>query len=185
MNPLTDIAITAALVFGFALACVIAVVYLLSKRQITVNQVNHNEPRINVGSAVDTSGSGKLERAVIKWVALLLVGGILIAAAANALNSIGTAITAATQTAAPVAPPVSQPVAPRITTATAPQAAPQAAPTSATEVLMIVIGLLIMANLGMWGYAAYYGLKRRQRQPAIAQAKREQQLERMLDNLNI
>lgn len=180
MNPLTDIAITAALVFGFALACVIAVVYLLSKRQITVNQVNHNAPRISVGSAVDTSGSGKLERAVIKWVALLLVGGILIAAAANALNSIGTAITAATQTAAPVAPTVSQPVAPRITTATAPQAAP-----TSTDVLLLVIGLLVMANLGIWGYAAYYGLKRRQHQPAIAQAKREQQLERMLDNLNI
>ena len=178
---MTDIAITAALMFGFALTCLITVVYLLSKRQITVNQVNHNEPRINVGSAVDTSGSGKLERAVIKWVALLLVGGILIAAAANALNSIGTAITAATQTAAPVAPPVSQSVVPSITTATA----PQASPTSATDVLLIVIGLLVMANLGMWGYAAYYGLKRRQRQPAITQAKREQQLERMLDNLNI
>lgn len=180
MNPLTDIAITAALVFGFALACVIAVVYLLSKRQITVSQVNHNEPRINVGSAVDTSGSGKLERAVIKWAVLLLVIGLSMVAAANVINSIGRSITSATQTAAPIAQPVAQPAQVVSQTVTASAAKSPEQPT-----LVYVIGLLLLANVGIWGYAAYYGLKRRQRQPAITQAKREQQLERMLDNLNI
>lgn len=180
---MTDILATAALMFGFALVCVLGVVYLLSKRQITVNQTN--SPHINVdrSDSGPVTGGGSVERFVIKWAFILLVAGIVIATLLNAVNDISQRVTNAIQTAPSVSAPapVSQPVY------TAPAPAPRESDGRESPSLNpwhIVLPLLAVAVVYIWFRIISLSIRRRKTTRAVSTpAQREQHLNDILPDV--
>lgn len=186
---MSDIMTILALMFGFALLCVIGVVYLLSKRQISVVQ-NNSTSVTTERTDSSTGGSGRVERFLIKWTFILLVAGIAIATLANAVAmSFPNASVGNPQTLAIVATPAPMPTV----------AAP-AHPLPLGEgrgdgvnPLIIINPLLAVVVIGIWTYAVIAMSNHRQRSRLIGQrrasakreAQREAQLESMLpDSIN-
>lgn len=175
-----DLMTILALMFGFALACVIAVVYLLSKRQIHVTQNNSTSVSTTERADSSTGGSGRIERAVIKWTFILLIGGIAIATLANAITtsfpnaSVGNP---QTQSAAVATP------APMPTVAASSHPLPLGegrGEGALTNPLTIIVPLLSGAALTIWGYATVNIIKIKRARRRTSPAKREAELESIL-----
>ncbi len=170
---MTDLGWTIAAILGFALVCVMTVVYLMSKRQITVNQhqENHAAP-VTVNAGGDGDGLG-IAPALIGWVFKLLVAGIVLTIVANLImtgvNGIGQGLQrigdGLGRQAAPQPQPIvvnyptPQPVQ-RLEPQYVPQAAPKAAPVEVEWLPIAVVALAVMA-VGLWGYVAVTLLRRK------------------------
>lgn len=184
---MTDLMTILALMFGFALACVISVIYLLSKRQINVVQNNSTSVTTSERTDSSTGGSGRVERFLIKWGFILMVGGIVIATLANAVTtstasfqnvSIGNPQTQSVTIATP---------APMPTVAAQPISSPVADGGGregvTTNPLTIIIPLLAGAALTIWAYAAVNIIKSKRARRRASPAQREAHLEELLDQI--
>jgi hypothetical protein len=172
-----------ALMFGFALACVIGVVYLLSKRQISVVQ-NNSTSVTTERTDSSTGGSGRVERFLIKWTFIAIVAGLVIATLANAIStasmsfpnaSVGNPQSVIVATPAPM-PTVAAPSLPL------PLGEGRGEGVS-TNPLTIIIPLLAGAVLTIWGYATINIIKIKRARRRASPAQREAQLESMLDQI--
>lgn len=166
-----------AAALGFALVCVIGVVWMLSKRTVNVTQVqeNHAAPVI-VNAGGDGSGLGLAPR-LIGGVFKMLMAGIVLTMIANlviaAFNGLGTGLQAIgnglSQQAQPQQIVVNYPTAVPMPTAapvsvpeSVPQYVPQPVPVvSEPDLLPVIVGVLAVAALGLWGYVAVTLMQRR------------------------
>lgn len=174
---MTNLMTILALMFGFALLCVMAAIYWLSRRQIHVTQNNSTSVTTSERTDSNTGGSGRVERFLIKWTFILLVGGIAIATLANAITtslpnaSVGNP-SVAVATPAPM-PTVSAPPLPL---------GEGRGEGASTNPLTIIVPLLAGAAVTIWGYAAVNIINHRARR-RTSPAKREAQLEELLDQI--
>lgn len=173
-----------AAALGFALVCVIGVVWMLSKRTVNVTQVqeNHAAPVV-VNAGGDGAGLGLAPR-LIGGVFKMLMAGIVLTMIANlviaAFNGLGTGLQAIGNglsqqaqpqqivvnypTALPVPTAVPVPTAlPLPTAVPVPQVLPAPVVSQPDMVPVIVFGLVVLAvaAVGLWGYVAVTLLQRR------------------------
>jgi len=184
---MSDLGWYLAAALGFALACVIGVVWMLSKRTVNVTQVqeNHAAPVI-VNAGGDGAGLGLAPR-LIGGVFKMLMAGIVLTMIANlviaAFNGLGTGLQAIgnglSQQAQPQQIVVNYPTAvPQPTALPLPTAAPvpQAVPVpveSEPDLLPVIVGVLAVAALGLWGYVAATLMQRRTiKRPNVISQKR-------------
>jgi len=174
---MSDLGWYLAAALGFALVCVIGVVWMLSKRTVNVTQVqeNHAAPVI-VNAGGDGSGLGLAPR-LIGGVFKMLMAGIVLTMIANlviaAFNGLGTGLQAIgnglSQQAQPQQIVVNYPTAVPMPTAapvsvpeSVPQYVPQPVPVvSEPDLLPVIVGVLAVAALGLWGYVAVTLMQRR------------------------
>ena len=171
---MSDLGWYLACALGFALMCVIGVVWMLSKRSVHVTQVqeNHAAPvTVHAGE----SGGGGLYPALVGGMFKLLMAGFVLAAIiygvqalGNGLQSVGNGLSQQAQpkpqqivvnypTAVPMptAAPVSVP-------ASVPQYVPQAVPVTADiDLTGIVVVVLAIAAASLWGYVGVTLWRRR------------------------
>jgi len=170
-----------AAALGFALACVMTVVWLLSKRQVNVHQhqENHAAPVV-VNAGGDGAGLG-LAPKLIGGVFKMLMAGIVLTMIANlviaASNGIGAGLQSLgnglSQQAQPkpqqivVNYPTSVPIptaAPVSVPASVPQYVPQPVPVtvvSEPDLLPVLVGVLAVAAVSLWGYVGVTLWRRR------------------------
>jgi len=175
---MTDLGWTLAAILGFALVCVLFVVWALSKRTVNVTQVQENHAAPVSVYAGDTGGGLGIAPALIGGAFKFITAGIVLTLVANlviaALNGLGTGLQAIgnglSNQAEPkqitVVYPTPQPiptVAPLPTVAPVPQVVPQAVPQSVPvpDLLPVIVGVLALAALGLWGYVAVTLLRRK------------------------
>ncbi len=159
---------------GFALMCVIGVVWLLSKRSVNVTQVQENHAAPVVVHAGESGGGLGLAPALIGGAFKMLTAGIVLTLVVNlaiaafsglgaGLQSIGNGLSqqASSQpkqivvnypTAQPVPTTVPLPTAAPVPTA---QPVPVYVPVQIEpDLLQVVVGVLAVVALGLWGYVA-------------------------------
>ncbi len=159
---------------GFALMCVIGVVWLLSKRSVNVTQVQENHAAPVVVHAGESGGGLGLAPALIGGAFKMLTAGIVLTLVVNlaiaafsglgaGLQSIGNGLSqqASSQpkqivvnypTAQPVPTTVPLPTAAPVPTA---QPVPVYVPVQIEQdLLQVVVGVLAVVALGLWGYVA-------------------------------
>lgn len=164
---------------GFALGCVLTVVWLLSKRTVNVHQhqENHAAP-VTVNAGGDGAGLG-LAPKLIGGVFKMLMAGIVLTMIANlviaasngigaGLQSLGNGLSQQAKpqpqqivvnypTAVPTA--ISQPTSAPVPTAVP---VPVYVPVqSEPDLLPVVVGVLAVVALGLWGYVAVTLLRRK------------------------
>ncbi len=185
---ITTVTATAALVFGFALCCVIGVVYLLSKRQINVVQNNSTSVTATERTDSGAGGPGHIERFLIKWVFIGLLAAIVVVTLANAFTASFPAQRASIGNAQPAPlPTVAAPAA--LLPATLLRAPSPVGEgwgeglqgREGVSPLSIIVPVLAVIALGLWAYIvrAWYSLRQqrysiRHAQPTSTQ--REQHL---------
>lgn len=183
---MSDLGWYLAAALGFALACVIVVVWMLSKRSVHVTQVQENHAAPVTVHAGESGGGlgiaptliGGAFKFITAGIALTLVINLLIAASNGigaGLQSIGNGLS---QQAQPQPQPivinyptaVPQPTAiPLPTAAPVPQAVPVPV-VSEPDLLPVLVGVLAVTAVGLWGYVAVTLMQRRpiQRQNVIS-----------------
>lgn len=165
--------------FGFALMCVIGVVWMLSKRTVNVHQVQENHAAPVVVNAGGEGGGLGIAPALIGGVFKMLMTGIVLTIVANlaiaafsgigaGLQSIGNGLS---QQAQPQPIVVNYPTAQPVPTAVpVPTAAPvpteQPVPvyvpvTAEPDLLPVLVGVLAVVAIGLWGYVGVTLLRRR------------------------
>ncbi len=171
---MTDLGWTIAAMLGFALVCVMTTVYLMSKRQITVNQHQENHAAPVVVNAGDSGGGLGLAPVLVGWAFKLLVAGFVLTALANIVISAGNGIGQGLQSignglnnSKPVVVVGQQPaIVPTLapTSAPAPTSVPRAVPvatsvprfvpvpeTATPDLMPVIIGVLAALMVGIWG----------------------------------
>lgn len=172
---MTDLGWTLAAILGFALVCVLFVVWALSKRTVNVTQVQENHAAPVSVYAGDTGGGLGIAPALIGGAFKFITAGIVLTLVANlviaASNGIGAGLQSLgnglSQQAQPqpqqivVNYPTPQPVptvAPLPTAVPVPQAVPVVAE---HDLLPVLVGVLAVTALGLWGYVAVTLLRRK------------------------
>ena len=158
---ITTVTATAALVFGFALCCVIGVVYLLSKRQINVVQNNSTSVTATERTDSGSGGPGRIERFLIKWAFIGLLAAIVVVTLANAVTASFPAQRASIGNPQPQPAAIATPAP--LPTVSAPAALlPASSPVERSEdgggregvsPLTIIVPILILAAVAIWVYA--------------------------------
>lgn len=158
--------------FGFALVCVLTVVWLLSKRTVNVHQVqeNHAAPVI-VNAGGDGAGLGLAPKLIGGLFKMLTVGIVLTVIANLALagiSGIGSGLQSIGNGLSQQAAPQPQPIVVNYPTAVPVQRVepiyvPQSSPQSAQKVewLPVAIVALAVAATSLWGYVAVTLWRRR------------------------
>lgn len=168
---MTDFWTYVAVALGFALACVMTVVYLLSKRTVNVHQhqENHAAP-VTVNAGSDSGGLG-LAPMLISGAFKFLSAGIVLTLVINlviaAFNGLGAGMQAIgnglSQQAQPQQIVVNYPTAVPVPTALplptavpVPHVLPAPVVSQPDMVPVIVFGLVVLAvvAVGLWGYVA-------------------------------
>ncbi len=162
--------------FGFALMCVIGVVWMLSKRTVNVHQVQENHAAPVVVNAGGESGGLGIAPALIGGVFKMLMTGIVLTIVANlaiaafsgigaGLQSIGNGLSQQQPPAPVVIYPTAQPTAiPQPTAAPVPTAQPvpvYVPVTAEPDLLPVLVGVLAVVAIGLWGYVGVTLLRRR------------------------
>lgn len=183
-----------AAALGFALVCVMTVVWLLSKRTVQVNQHQENHAAPVTVNAVTETGSLGIAPTLIGWAFKLIVGGfvfmLLLQLANSVLTSVGngsqsigdgmkqqprtvpvavTAIPTVAATVVPTAIATRQPVE-------QPHAVPAVQPVARQEhtAALVVLGVFAIAAIGLWSYIAAMLVRNRQPRRVGTQTDRTQ-----------
>ncbi len=150
---------------GFALVCVIGVVWMLSKRTVQVNQhqENHAAP-VTVNAVTETGGNG-IAPALIGGVVKLLVALMVLAMIVSAVSNLGSGLQS-------IGSGLSQQAAPKQVQIVMPTPIPTVRPVATASPIVIhettvinplpmVVAVLAAAAAAVWGYVVVTLLRRR------------------------